>query len=448
MCGLDPKTFFRGKKLNDVDFSRTNLSGYDLRGASLEGCKWRKSYISETVFDAKQLSRPEIKKALAWSKKRARTNQFFLKPSSGLEVLKNLFTAPSIGIQLGVSEVFVYIKGRNIVLNEPSIVAYSIKNGRREIFAIGSDAPMMRDRTSGHIEVVSPMQGGMIMDFEAVESMIEHFIKKSQNRRYLIRPQVVISIPSWATAVERRAIQDSGVRAGARIVYLIAEPVVVALGAGLPISEPSGSMVVNICGGTTEVSVLSLDGIVYLSSVRVGSDTMDGAIIQYVRRTTNLLLGDMSAEHVRKEIGSAQMPEDNEGMTTQIKGRNLMNGAPQETRVTEAMIAEALFEPVEQIVEVVKNVLESIPPELAVDILDKGIVLTGGGALLRNLDAELRNRTGLPVSIADNPLSCTIDGISLVIDNFEKWKSILLQDTMFPERQKFKSVSFYMKTDN
>ena len=198
-----------------------------------------------------------------------------------------------------------------------------------------------------------------------------------------------------------------------------------ALGAGLPIHEPSGSMVVDIGGGTTEVAVLSLDGIVYSRSVRVGGDKMDDAIIQYVRRTTNLLLGEMSAERVKKEIGSATMPDDNEGMTVQIKGRDLMNGVPREIRVTEAMIAESLAEPVEQIVEAVKMALEATPPELAADIVDKGIMLTGGGALLRNLDTELRNRTGLPVSIADDPLSCVVRGSGTVVENLKKWKSVL-----------------------
>jgi len=249
----------------------------------------------------------------------------------------------------------------------------------------------MLGRTPGHIEAIRPMKDGVIADFEVAEKMIEHFINKV-NKSGLIRrrPHVVICVPSGATAVERRAIHQSAEQAGARRVYLIEEPMAAALGAGLPIHEPSGSMVVDIGGGTTEVAVLSLDGIVYSRSVRVGGDKMDDAIIQYVRRTTNLLLGEMSAERVKKEIGSATMPADNEGMTVQIKGRDLMNGVPREIRVTEAMIAESLAEPVEQIVDAVKVALEATPPELAADIVDKGIMLTGGGALLRNLDTELR----------------------------------------------------------
>jgi len=335
------------------------------------------------------------------------------------------FLSADIAIDLGTANTLVYVKGRDLVLNEPSVVAYSTKNGRKEVHAVGNDARMMLGRTPDHIDAIRPMKDGVIADFDVAEVMIEHFIKKVHNRRSFVHPQVVICVPSGATAVERRAIHDSAARAGARKVYLIREPMAAALGAGLPIHEPSGSMIVDIGGGTTEVAVLSLDGIVYDRSVRVGGDKMDDAIIQYVRRTTNLLLGEMSAEQVKKEIGSAQMPDDGEGMTVQIKGRDLMNGVPREIRVTEAMIAEALSEPVEQIVEAVKIALEATPPELAADIVDKGIMLTGGGALLRNLDTELRNRTGLPVSLADDPLTCVVRGSGIVVENLAKWKDVL-----------------------
>jgi len=335
------------------------------------------------------------------------------------------FFSADIAIDLGTANTLVYVKGRDVVLNEPSVVAYSTRNGRKEVHAVGDDARMMLGRTPDHIEAIRPMKDGVIADFEVAEVMIDHFIKKVHNRKNFVSPQVVICVPSGATAVERRAIHDSAARAGARKVYLIREPMAAALGAGLPIHEPSGSMIVDIGGGTTEVAVLSLDGIVYDRSVRVGGDKMDDAIIQYVRRTTNLLLGEMSAEQVKKEIGTAQMPEDGEGMTVQIKGRDLMNGVPREIRVTEAMIAESLSEPVEQIVEAVKIALEATPPELAADIVDKGIMLTGGGALLRNLDTELRSRTGLPVSLADDPLSCVVRGSGIVVENLGKWKNIL-----------------------
>ncbi|MEE9348210.1 MAG: rod shape-determining protein [Robiginitomaculum sp.] len=345
-------------------------------------------------------------------------------------MLSSLFgmLSADIAIDLGTANTLVYVKGRGIVLDEPSVVAFSMKNGRKVPHAVGSEARMMLGRTPKGIEAVRPMKDGVIADFEVAEIMIKHFIAKAQNRRNFVHPQVVICVPTGATQVERRAIRESAKAAGARQVYLIREPMAAALGAGLPIHEPSGSMIVDIGGGTTEVAVLSLDGIVYSRSVRVGGDKMDDAIIQYIRRTTNLLLGEMSAEKVKKEIGSAMMPSDNEGMTVQIKGRDLMNGVPREIRVTEAMIAESLAEPVEQIVEAVKNALEATPPELAADIVDKGIMLTGGGALLRNLDTELRNRTGLPVSIAEEPLYCVVNGSGAVVENLKKWKDVLAAD--------------------
>ncbi|MDC0879970.1 rod shape-determining protein [Hellea sp.] len=331
-----------------------------------------------------------------------------------------------IAIDLGTANTLVYAKGQDVVLNEPSVVAFSNRNGRKVVHAVGKEASNMLGRTPAHIEAIRPMKDGVIADFEVAEAMISTFIKKVNKSSFILRkPHVVICVPSGATAVERRAIHQSAEQAGAKRVYLIEEPMAAALGAGLPIHEPSGSMVVDIGGGTTEVAVLSLDGIVYSRSVRVGGDVMDEAIIQYVRRTTNLLLGEMSAERVKKEIGSATMPDDNEGMMVQIKGRDLMNGIPREIRVTEAMIAESLAEPVEQIVEAVKSALEATPPELAADIVDKGIMLTGGGALLRNLDVELRNRTGLPVSIADDPLSCVVRGSGFVVENLAKWKNVL-----------------------
>ena len=341
-----------------------------------------------------------------------------------LDSMLGIFSS-DIAIDLGTANTLVYVKGRDIVLNEPSVVAYSVKNGRKVVHAVGQDARMMLGRTPGNIEAIRPMKDGVIADFEVAEAMIKEFIRKVHNRRRFVSPKVVICVPSGATAVEKRAIHQSAEQAGASRVYLIQEPMAAALGAGLPIHEPAGSMVVDIGGGTTEVAVLSLDGIVYSRSVRVGGDKMDEAIIQYIRRTTNLLIGEMSAEKVKKEIGSATMPMDNEGMTVQIKGRDLMNGVPREIRVSEAMIAESLAEPVEQIVEAVKNALEATPPELAADIVDKGIMLTGGGALLRNLDTELRNRTGLPVSIADEPLSCVVRGSGTVVENLKKWKDVL-----------------------
>ena len=341
--------------------------------------------------------------------------------------LRGMFSN-DLSIDLGTANTLIYVKDQGIVLNEPSVVAIrqDRSGGSKSVAAVGTAAKQMLGRTPGNIEAIRPMKDGVIANFFVTEKMLQYFIKQVHSNNFLRpSPRVLVCVPCGSTQVERRAIKESAEGAGAREVYLIDEPMAAAIGAGMPVSEATGSMVVDIGGGTTEVAVLSLDGIVYSRSVRVGGDKMDDAIIQYVRRTTNLLLGEMSAERVKKEIGSATMPADNEGMTVQIKGRDLMNGVPREIRVTEAMIAESLAEPVEQIVEAVKMALEATPPELAADIVDKGIMLTGGGALLRNLDTELRNRTGLPVSIADDPLSCVVRGSGTVVENLKKWKSVL-----------------------
>jgi len=327
------------------------------------------------------------------------------------------FMSADIAIDLGTANTLVYAKGQSIVLNEPSVVAFSNENGRKRVVAVGQDAKLMLGRTPGNIQAIRPMRDGVIADFEVAEEMIKHFIQKVHNRRTFVSPQVVICVPSGATAVERRAIHESALAAGARKAHLIEEPVAAALGAGLPIDEPSGSMVVDIGGGTTEVAVLSLQGIVYARSVRVGGDMMDEAIINYVRRAENLLIGETTAERVKQEIGTAVMPDKGEGLSLEVKGRDLMQGVPREIRVSERMVAEALSEPVEQIVDAVKIALESTPPELAADIVDKGIMLTGGGGLLRNLDQAIRDRTGLPVAIADDPLSCVVIGCGMVLEN-------------------------------
>ena len=272
------------------------------------------------------------------------------------------------------------------MLNEPSVVALTTQSGKSQVHAVGNEAKMMLGRTPGNIEAIRPMRDGVIADFEVAEEMIKHFIRKVHNRRSFANPQIIVCVPSGSTAVERRAIQESAVSAGARRVCLIEEPMAAAIGAGLPVTEPTGSMVVDIGGGTTEVAVLSLGGIVYSRSVRVGGDKMDEAIIAYIRRHHNLLIGETTAERIKKEIGSACPPEDGEGLAIEIKGRDLMNGVPKEMIITERQIAESLAEPVGAIVEAVKVALEHTPPELAADIVDKGIVLTGGGALLANLD--------------------------------------------------------------
>ena len=336
-----------------------------------------------------------------------------------------------MAIDLGTANTLVYVKGRGIVLNEPSVVAITTRRGKKRVQAVGDEAKMMLGRTPGNIEAIRPLRDGVIADFEVAEEMIKHFIRKVHNRRSFASPQVVVCVPSGSTAVERRAIQESAESAGARRVYLVEEPMAAAIGAGLPVTEPTGSMVVDIGGGTTEVAVLSLGGIVYSRSVRVGGDKMDEAIINYIRRTHNLLIGEATAERVKKDIGSACAPENGEGVEMTIKGRDLMNGVPKEIIVSQRQIAESMAEPVGAIVEAVKVALEHTAPERAADIVDKGIVLTGGGALLGNLDFVLRHSTGLPVSIADEPLSCVALGTGRVLEDMKNFKDKEIFDTTY-----------------
>jgi rod shape-determining protein MreB and related proteins len=341
-----------------------------------------------------------------------------------LSGLLGMFSA-DMAIDLGTANTLVYVKGRGIVLNEPSVVAIIEKGGKKQVLAVGEEAKMMLGRTPGNIQAIRPMRDGVIADFEIAEEMIKHFIRKVHNRRSFANPQIIVCVPSGSTAVERRAIQESALSAGARRVYLIEEPMAAAIGAGLPVTEPTGSMGVDIGGGTTEVAVLSLGGIVYARSVRVGGDKMDEAIIAYIRRHHNLLVGEASAERIKKEVGSAAIPADGDGMTIEIKGRDLMNGVPKEIAIGQKQIAESLAEPVGAIVEAVKVALEATPPELAADIVDKGIVLTGGGALLTNLDQVLRDETGLPVSIADDALSCVALGTGKALEHIRTMKHVL-----------------------
>ena len=330
-----------------------------------------------------------------------------------------------MAIDLGTANTLVYVKGRGIVLNEPSVVATASVKGRKQVLAVGDEAKMMLGRTPGNIEAIRPLREGVIADFEIAEEMIKHFIRKVHNRRGFSAPQVIVCVPSGSTAVERRAIQESAESAGARRVFLIEEPMAAAIGAGLPVTEPTGSMVVDIGGGTTEVAVLSLGGIVYSRSVRVGGDKMDEAIIAYIRRNHNLLVGEGSAERIKKEIGSACVPPDGDGGVMEIKGRDLMNGVPKELVISERQIAESLAEPVSAIIEAVKVALEHTAPELAADIVDKGIVITGGGALLGNIDLVLRHATGLPVTLAEEPLSCVALGTGRCLEEMKTLKNVL-----------------------
>jgi rod shape-determining protein MreB len=338
------------------------------------------------------------------------------------------FMSADMAIDLGTANTLVYVKGRGIVLAEPSVVAIADVRGKKQVVAVGEEAKMMLGRTPGHMEAIRPMRDGVIADFEVAEEMIKHFIRKVHNRRGFTNPKVIVCVPSGATAVERRAINDSCLNAGARRVGLIDEPMAAAIGAGLPIHEPTGSMVVDIGGGTTEVAVLSLSGIVYTRSERVGGDRMDEAIISYMRRHHNLLIGETTAERIKKEIGTARTPEDGVGLSIDVKGRDLMQGVPREVRISEKQAADAVSEPVAQIVEAVKVALEATPPELAADIADKGIMLTGGGALLRGLDLEIRDHTGLPVTVADDPLSCVALGCGKVLEH-PKWTKGVLEST-------------------
>ena len=307
------------------------------------------------------------------------------------------FMSADMAIDLGTANTLVYVKGRGIVLAEPSVVAIADVRGKKQVVAVGEEAKMMLGRTPGYITASRPLRDGVIADFEVAEEMIKHFIRKVHNRRGFASPLIIVCVPSGSTAVERRAIQESAESAGARRVQLIEEPMAAAIGAGLPVTEPSGSMVVDIGGGTTEVAVISLGGIVYSRSVRVGGDKMDEAIISYIRRNHNLLIGESSAERIKMEIGAASPPEDgDEGPYREVRGRDLLNGVPREVIVSQRQIAESLAEPVGQIIEAVKVALENTPPELAADIVDKGIVLTGGGALLyrRGPGAARRDRPG------------------------------------------------------
>ncbi len=330
-----------------------------------------------------------------------------------------------MAIDLGTANTLVYVKGKGIVLNEPSVVAIAEVKGKKQVLAVGEEAKQMLGRTPGNIRAIRPLRDGVIADFEVAEEMIKYFIRKVHNRRSFASPLVIVCVPSGSTAVERRAIQESAESAGARKVFLIEEPMAAAIGAGLPVTEPTGSMVVDIGGGTTEVAVLSLGGIVYARSVRVGGDKMDEAIIAYIRRNHNLLVGEGSAARIKEDIGSACAPEDGEGQTMEIKGRDLMNGVPKELVISQREIAESLAEPVGAIIEAVKVALEHTAPELAADIVDKGIVLTGGGALLGNLDLVLRHDTGLPVSIADDPLSCVVLGTGRALEEMKRLKDVL-----------------------
>lgn len=327
-----------------------------------------------------------------------------------------------LAIDLGTANTLVYVKGRGIVCNEPSVVA--IQKGTNKILSVGLEAKKMLGRTPGNIIAIRPLKEGVIADFEITEVMLRHFITKAHNRHNFVRPRIIIGVPSGITQVELRAVRDSAELAGAREVYLIEQPVAAAIGAGLPITEPSGNMVVDIGGGTADVAVLSLGGIVYNQSVKVAGDKMDEAIINYIKKKYNLLIGEATAEQIKFEIGSAYPFPERKVMS--IKGRDLISGIPKTLVIDDGEIREALSEPVSIIVNTIKIALENTPPELAGDIIDKGIVLTGGGSLLSGLDARIREETNLPVIVMDNPLTAVVLGTGKALEELDLLRKIFL----------------------
>ena len=330
-----------------------------------------------------------------------------------------------LAIDLGTANTLVYVKGKGIVLSEPSVVAVR-KDGRgsNKVLAVGKEAKMMLGRTPGNIVAIRPMKDGVIADFEITETMLRHFIRKVHNRRSLIRPRIIVCVPSGITQVEKRAVRESAESAGAREVFLIEEPMAAAIGAGLPITEPTSNMVLDIGGGTTEVAVISLAGIVYSKSVRVGGDKMDEAILQQIKRKYNLLIGERTAELIKTTIGNAFAGEQVEQM--QIKGRDLVSGIPKIIEIDSDEVRESITEQIETILETVKIALEQTPPELAADIVDRGIVLTGGGALLQNLDMLLREETGLPITTTEDPLSTVVLGSGKALDSLDILREIMI----------------------
>ena len=333
-----------------------------------------------------------------------------------------------LAIDLGTANTLVYVKGEGVVLNEPSVVAKIDNQGHSQVLAVGNEAKQMLGKTPGKIEAIRPMKDGVIADFEVAEQMIKHFIKKVHKGRALTNPQIVICVPSGATNVERRAIRESVDAAGARRVFIIEEPVAAAIGANLPVAEPTGSMIVDIGGGTTEVAVLSLGGVVLSTSIRVAGDKFDLAILEYMRSTHKLAIGEATAESMKKEIGSACPPDDGEGESMHVKGRDLITGLPKEINISQRQIAEALADPVAQILDTIKKALEQTPAELAADIVERGIMLTGGGCLLGNLDKVLRRSTSLPISIAEEPLLCVVLGTGRALEEKSKLSDIFASD--------------------
>lgn len=337
----------------------------------------------------------------------------------------NLFGGLSrdMGIDLGTANTLVHVKGKGIVLREPSVVAIKSENG--EVLAVGDEAKRMIGRTPGNIVAIRPMKEGVIADFDVTQAMLKYFIRKAMNTKSFVRPRVVVGVPSGVTEVEKRAVIDAAQQAGAREAYLIEEPMAAAIGAGLPVEDATGSMVVDIGGGTTEIAVISLGGIVTSRSIRIGGDEMDSSIIQYIKRMYNLMIGERTAEEVKMRIGSAIVePEDETAMD--IRGRDLVSGLPKTFNVKASEIRDALHEPIYKIIDAVKGTLEKTPPELAADVMDHGIMMTGGGALLKNMDKLLSKETGMPVLVSEDALSCVGEGTGKSLENIELLKRVVM----------------------
>ena len=337
----------------------------------------------------------------------------------------NLFGGLShdMGIDLGTANTLVHIKGKGIVLREPSVVA--IKSDTGDVLAVGDEAKRMIGRTPGSIVAIRPMKDGVIADFDVTQAMLKYFIHKAMNTKSFVRPRVVVGVPSGVTEVEKRAVIDAAQQAGAREAYLIEEPMAAAIGAGLPVEEATGSMVVDIGGGTTEIAVISLGGIVTSCSIRIGGDEMDSSIIQYIKREYNLLIGERTAEEIKINIGTA-IANPNQDKTMDIRGRDLVSGLPKTVRIKSSEICEALSEPVHKIVDAVKGTLEKTPPELAADVMDHGIMMTGGGSLLNSLDKLLSHETGMPVLVSEDALSCVGEGTGRSLENIELLKRVVM----------------------
>ena len=327
-----------------------------------------------------------------------------------------------MAIDLGTANTLVVLKGQGVVLNEPSVVAIADNGGKKTVLAVGDEAKTMLGRTPGNISAIRPLRDGVIADFIVTEEMIKHFIKKVHKNKTFANPRILICVPTGSTPVERKAIQDSALAAGARRVQLIEEPIAAAIGAGLPISEATGSMVVDIGGGTTEIAVMSLGGLVYSKSLRVAGDAMDTALVNYMRKEYNLMIGDSTAEKIKKEIGTAIPSNSN---TYAVKGRDLRSGTPKEVNITEEDTAEALNDILKDMVDGIKGALENTPPELSADLVDMGLTLTGGGALLKNIDKRFSKETGLPVFIADDPLTCVAIGTGKALEQEETFSTML-----------------------